>query len=308
MSVAIQVSDLTKRYGSVVAVDQLSFEVPAGASFGLLGPNGAGKSTTFGVLCGWLRATRGTTSVLGTNSSQLHRLQGQVSALPQDAQLPVAAPIQSSLLHYARLAGLSGGAARTEVGRVLELVGLSGDARKRGGELSHGMSKRAGIAAALIGTPQVIFLDEPTAGLDPKNAKTIRDVIAQKPAKQTIVVSSHNLAEIQDICTHGAILDRGKLTALGSMDALTQRGQKATFQIRGAAKGVLPKIKAIASVDDVALESEGALRVSFESGTDPAVVIGHVLRLLLDSGVPILGVELGTSLEDAFLEITSIAP
>jgi ABC-2 type transport system ATP-binding protein len=308
MSAAIQVSDLTKRYGSVVAVDQLSFEVPTGAAFGLLGPNGAGKSTTFGVLCGWLRASRGSTTVLGTPSTQLHRLRGQVSALPQDAQLPVAAPILSSLRHYARLSGLSGSAARSEAARVLELVGLSGDARKRGGELSHGMSKRAGIAAALIGSPRVIFLDEPTAGLDPKNAKTIRDVIAGKPAEQTIVVSSHNLAEIQDICTHGAILDKGRLTALGSMDSLTQRGQRATFRIRGSAKGYMSKVTAIAQVDEADMDGDGILRVTFESGTDPSVVIGHVLRVLLDSGVPILGVELGTSLEDAFLEITSVVP
>jgi ABC-type multidrug transport system ATPase subunit len=308
MTAAIRVSGLTKRYGSVIAVNDLSFEVPVGASFGLLGPNGAGKSTTFGVLCGWLRPTRGDTSVLGTPSAVLHRLRGQISALPQDAQLPVAAPIRSSLLHYARLSGLRGSGARAEVARVLELLALTADAGKRGGELSHGMSKRAGIAAALIGTPRVVFLDEPTAGLDPQNAKTIRDLIAGKPSDQTIVVSSHNLAEVQDVCTHGAILDHGTLTALGTMDELTHRGQRATFRFRGAPTPFLSSVTSLDLVDDAVVGPDGFLRVTFKSGTDPAVVIGHVLRVLLDSGVPILGVEVGTSLEDAFLEITSVAP
>lgn len=307
MSSAVHISQLTKRYGSVVAVDALSLEVPEGAAFGLLGPNGAGKSTTFGVLCGWLRPTRGSTSVLGVPSTNLHRLSGKVSALPQDAQLPLSAPIRSSLRTYARLAGLSARDARTEVERVLHLVGLTDAAGKRGSELSHGMSKRAGIAAAFIGNPRVVFLDEPTAGLDPKNARAVRDLIAAKPANQTIVVSSHNLAEVQDICTHGAILDRGRLTVAGTMESLTQRGARASFRVRGNHPNLVRKLEAIQEVDS-ASTADGSISVSFESGTDPAAVIGHVLRVLLDSGVPILGVELGTSLEDAFLEITSVTP
>ncbi len=305
MATAVRVVNLTKRYGAVRAVDDLSFDVPRGAAFGLLGPNGAGKSTTFGVLCGWLRATKGSAEVLGTPSTQLHRLRGQISALPQDAMLPVAAPIRSTLLHFAKLAGLSGGEAKRDVERVLSLVGLTGDGGKTGGQLSHGMSKRAGIAGALLGAPKVIFLDEPTAGLDPKNAKTIRDLIANKPADTTIIVSSHNLAEIQDVCTHGAILDRGKLTALGTMDVLTQRGQRATFRCRPVASPPLAKLRAVSTVEDASVETNGTITVEYAAGTDPAVVVGHVLRVLLDSGVPILGVELGTSLEDAFLEITA---
>ncbi|MFT6399035.1 MAG: ABC-type multidrug transport system ATPase subunit [Bradymonadia bacterium] len=219
--------------------------------------------------------------------------------------LPVALPIRSSLLHYAKLAGLTGKDAKIDVERVLELVGLTNDGGKTGGQLSHGMSKRAGIAGALLGAPRVIFLDEPTAGLDPKNAKTIRDLIANKPAETTIIVSSHNLAEIQDVCTHGAILDRGKLTALGTMDVLTQRGQRATFRCRSVAKPPIAKLKAIPIVEDARADANGTITVEYASGTDPAVVVGHVLRVLLDSGVPILGVELGTSLEDAFLEMTA---
>lgn len=307
MTTAIRVTELTKRYGSVVAVDDLTLEIPEGAAFGLLGPNGAGKSTTFGVLCGWLRPTRGKASVFGVPSTHLHRFAGKVSALPQDASLPVACPIASSLHTYARLAGFSSREARAEVDRVLDLVGLRDAARKRGSELSHGMAKRAGIAAAFIGNPRVVFLDEPTAGLDPKNAKAVRDLVAAKPADQTIVVSSHNLAEVQDICTHGAILDRGRLTVSGTMASLTQSGARASFRVRGEHPAALRTIAKISEVDSAAQDGDRIV-VSFAAETDPAVVVGHVLRVLLDSGVPILGVELGTSLEDAFLEMTSTPP
>lgn len=303
MSTAVEVRGLRKAYGRTLAVDGLELAVPTGSVFGLLGPNGAGKSTTFGILCGWLREDAGSATVLGTPSHQLHRLRGRVAALPQDARFPDTAPIRVSLAHYARLQGMSGSDARAEAARVLDAVGLPEAADKRGDQLSHGMAKRAGIAQAMIGTPDVVFLDEPTAGLDPANARAVRDLIQSMAPRTTVVVSSHNLAEIQDICTHGAILDHGRLTAVGTMQALTRQAEEVVFVLRAGGPVPLDRLAELFG-DAVAMDAQHRLRLRHAADADPAELIARALRVLLDAGTPILGVERGTSLESAFLELT----
>lgn len=305
MSHAVTVNGLRKKYGKVLAVDGLDLAVPTGAIFGLLGPNGAGKSTTFGVLCGWLRPTAGTASVLGTPCDRLHTLGGRVSALPQDARFPDSAPIRVTLAHYGRLQGLSAADARAEAVRVLQAVGLQDAASKRGNQLSHGMAKRAGIAQAMIGAPEVVFLDEPTAGLDPANARIVRDLISSMAPRATVVVSSHNLAEIQDVCTHGAILDNGRLTVAGTIGDLTRQGEEIVVRSRPGAPVPVAALSGVFGEGSVLVGDDGRVVVRHPSDRDPAAAIADALRILLDAGTPILGVERGTSLETAFLELTS---
>jgi ABC-type multidrug transport system ATPase subunit len=299
----VQVRGLRKTYGSVVAVDNMEMEVPRGALFGLLGPNGAGKSTTFGICCGWLRPTAGNASLLGVESTRLHELRGRLAALPQDAWFPRHVPVHMQLTHFGRLSGLDRRRARRETERVLDAVGLAGAAGRKGIELSHGMLKRVGLAQALIGEPEVVFLDEPTSGLDPASARKIKDVIAGLVPAATVVISSHNLAEIQEICTHGAILDHGKLVVKGTIDDLTRRGAEIAVELRPGADLPLAALYEAFGKDCVAAAPE-LLRITFSSQQDVVDVIATTMRILLDARVPVLGVHRGTSLETAFLELT----
>ena len=301
--VAVQVDQLTKKYGAQLAVDGLSFSVPEGAIFGLLGPNGAGKSTTFGAICGWLQPAWGSTSVLGVPSSRLHTLFGKVTALPQDARFPDAIPIVAQLAHQARLCGMSAREAATEAERVLALVDLGDAARKRGDELSHGMAKRAGIAQAMIGNPRVVLLDEPTAGLDPANARRLREVIVAMAPAATVGVSSHNLAEIQDICTHGAIIDHGKLVRAGTIAELTRQGNELVVWVRAGADVPVAALERAFGGGSVTRDDVSVRIVHGDAG-DGAEAVATAMRVLLDAKVPVLGVTRGTSLETAFLELT----
>jgi len=304
-AIAIRTRAVSKRYGQVTAVAGLDLEIPYGAVFGLLGPNGAGKSTTFGILCGYLLADAGEASVLDVPCNALASLRGAVAAMPQDAAFPPQVSVERQLRFYARLAGLGPSDAASEARRVLALVDLSDAANRRGNQLSHGMAKRVALAQALLGKPRAIFLDEPTAGLDPATARHIKDVIAAQAPKATVVVSSHNLAEIQEICTHGAILDKGKRVAYGTISELTRSGTEITIELGVNSQPPLEQLRARFGADAVALVDPQTLRVQCPSSSEVAQVIAAALQLLLDSKTPILGVRRGTSLESAFLEATA---
>ena len=296
---------LHKRYGSLVAVRSLDLEVPRGAVFGLLGPNGAGKSTTFGILCGWLDATGGSAAVLGSPPRRLHRLRGRVAVLPQDAHFPPQIPVRDQLTHFGRLMGLGTQKARSEADRVLERVGLSHAAQMRGIELSHGMLKRVGLSQTLIGAPEVIFLDEPTAGLDPKSARKIKDLVASLGPETTVILSSHNLVDVQEICTHGAILNKGNLALGGSIDVLTRRGAEITVETRLDASPPLDALRQKFGESSVSVEGGTHVRILFDPAQDVSEIIADAVRIFLDADTPMLSVTRGTSLETAFLEVTA---
>ena len=307
-SAVICARGLSKRYGLVTAVDGLELDVPRGAVFGLLGPNGAGKSTTCGILCGWLRADAGEATVLDVPSGQLAQLRGRVSAMPQDAGFPPQVSVAEQLRFYAALAGLAAAEAVREVQRVLALVQLSDAAGRRGNQLSHGMLKRIALAQALLGSPEVILLDEPTAGLDPASARHIKDVIAAQAPRATVLVSSHNLAEIQEICTHGAILDKGRRVSAGTIAELTRSGTEITIELGARANPPLAALKARFGADSVTLVDAETLRILCPTTTDIAELITAALSLLIEHRTPILGVHRGTSLERAFLDATRAGP
>jgi ABC-2 type transport system ATP-binding protein len=306
MTAPVEAQSLTKYYGSLCAVDQLDLSVEEGTIFGLLGPNGAGKSTTFGVLCGWLAPTSGAARVLGVDSRELYRLRGRVGALPQDALFPPQMSVAAQLAHYGRLAGLPGPHARAEVERVLDRVGLPEAAQVRSAALSHGQRKRVALAQALIGEPSLLLLDEPTAGLDPKAARGVRDLIRSLAPASTVVVSSHNLAEIQEICSHGAILDHGRCIVAGTIDALTLRGAEITIETRPEAVIPWGALREAFGPEAVREGEPGHIQIAVTSG-DVADVIAAALRVLLDAGTPILGVDRGQSLEQRFLALTGAA-
>src|SRR5262249_17507716 len=204
------------------ALDGVTFDVPANSIFGLVGPNGAGKTTLFSLVAGFLKPTRGHIEVLGIDVENISELQGRLSILPQDALFQTNVPILEQLTFFSRVNGLDYEAAREEALQSLKIVGLEEAARKNPRVLSHGMAKRLGIAQAFLGDPEVVILDEPTSGLDPGGARSIRMLVRDLRRRGTVMISSHNLREIQEICTHVAIIDHGKLVECSDIESLTQ--------------------------------------------------------------------------------------
>ncbi len=206
----IQCSNLTKKYGDKLALDNVSFELESGHPTALVGPNGAGKTTLFNLLCGFIPATSGDLIILGDCVSSNRNL-GKLSALPQDSLLDPAIDIQKQFAFIAQLQGLTKKQALSETQRVLELVDLLDVIKEKPNSLSHGMGKRVSIAQALLGNPEIVLLDEPTAGIDPANAKKIRSIIQEQQHNTNFIVSSHNLDELEKLCDRVLYLEHGKL-------------------------------------------------------------------------------------------------
>jgi ABC-2 type transport system ATP-binding protein len=204
----IQCQRLTHIYSGKVALSDVNFELDAGEPIGLVGPNGAGKTTLLSILSGFLRPTSGTVRLFG-HPPGAAQLIGKVSALPQDARLDPSFTIIEQLVFYARLQGLNKQQANFEANRVLEAVKLKEAAHEKPLVLSHGMAKRVAIAQALIGKPELILLDEPTAGLDPVNVRTVRAIIAELTSTTTFIISSHDLVELDRLCQQILLLENG---------------------------------------------------------------------------------------------------
>jgi ABC-type multidrug transport system ATPase subunit len=214
----IQCDNLSKQYGNKLALDTVSLTLTQGAPIALVGPNGAGKTTLFSLLCGFIQPTNGSISILGHKPGS-KALPGLLSALPQDAALDPNFSIVSQLQFFAQLQGMTAAAAKQEALRVLALVDLSDSAEAKPKSLSHGMSKRVSIAQALMGSPKIVLLDEPTAGLDPANAKKIRQIVKDLSDHTTFVISSHNLDELEKLCDQVVYLEHGKLQQSVSIKA-----------------------------------------------------------------------------------------
>ena len=313
----VSIQGITKGFGRIQALDNVTFGVPTHAIFGLLGPNGAGKTTLFSIIADFLKADAGTVEVLGHDTRHISRLQGRLTILPQDAQFQRNVPILDQLVFFRLLAGRTKAQARDEVMHCLELVGLESVARRRVGSLSHGMIKRLGIAQAFLGHPEVILLDEPTAGLDPANARQIRDLIKALQEKTTIMVSSHNLAEIQELCDHVAIMDHGKVVLTGTVDDITRANREVYLGLsRPLAPKELEQLQAISGVKQ--LESQPQPVTSQQRPThdylvnldlsqdhlDQDMVMNALLKQLLDMGHTPRKLTEGRSLETQFLEVT----
>lgn len=209
----IQCRNLNHFYDGKAALNNVSFELDTGEPIGLVGPNGAGKTTLLSLLCGFLPVTAGTLTLFG-HKPGASALSGRVSALPQDARLDPSFTIGEQLNFYARLQGLSTQQATNEVIRVLDAVTLRDAMREKPDTLSHGMAKRVAIAQALIGSPELILFDEPTAGLDPVNTRNIRSIITELSTATTFIISSHDLAELGRLCQQILLLENGVMTMM----------------------------------------------------------------------------------------------
>jgi len=305
---AVSIKGLTKVFGGrVTALDKVSFDVPRKSLFGLLGPNGAGKTTLFSIAANFLQPTGGDVEVLGINVQNISQLRGKFSMLPQDALFERNVPIVEQIITFCLLNGQTRQEAEKSAKQALDTVGL-GDVMERAARaLSHGMNKRLALAQAFLGEPDVVLLDEPTSGLDPQNASNIRKIVKEMSQTRTVLISSHNLHEIQEICTHCAILDNGKVVSYGKMSELLGSEETAIITyskpVTDALIGKVCNAKCVSMADQTG-PNEVRLQLELKKGISRDDVIGEVLQLSGELGFVPRTISEGSRLEERFLEIT----
>ncbi len=295
--VAIRTDGLTKRYGRNLAVDGLSIEVTRGHVYGLLGPNGSGKTTTIGMLLGLLRPTSGSFSLLGSTERHRDALR-RVGAV---VETPSFYPYLSARRNLAYFQGISGRGSPSDVDALLDRVGLLSRADGRFHTYSLGMKQRLGIAYALLGNPELLFLDEPTNGMDPEGMAEIRELIRSLgTGGRTVLLSSHLLNEVEQVCDSVTILSKGKLVAQGRVAELIGGRGRQQMRMRttddAAAHGIL---SALDWVDEVR-PADGSLMVSapHERSWELTAALGRG-AVYVSELTPVQ-----TSLEAYFLEVT----
>ena len=309
----IQVEHLTKRYGSHLAVDDISFEVEEGIVYGLLGPNGAGKSTTMNILTGYLSATSGTVSIDGHDIlEEASAAKACVGYLPEQPPLYVDMTPREYLMFVAELKKVKRADRAAQVEQAMDRTGLAEMEHRLIKNLSKGYRQRVGLAAALLGSPKVIILDEPTVGLDPAQVIEIRSLIKELGKDHTVILSSHILSEVSTLCDKVLIIAKGKLVAQGTPEELAQRltaGSSLNITALGEADAVMNALLTVPGVSEVQItgqqNGETSATVQVPQGEDLRAAVSAALAA---AGCPVLGLTtVSMSLEDVFLQLTAQA-
>ena len=293
----IETTLLSKRFGSVLAVDDLSLKVPRGQVFGLLGPNGAGKTTTMGMLLGLVRPTAGSARLFGTESAG--SLQDILSRVGAIVESPTFYPYLSGRANLRFFQGISGRRGSDGVDQLLDMVGLTGRADTEFRTYSLGMKQRLGLAYALLGNPELLILDEPTNGMDPAGMAEVRKLIRKLGDDgYSVLLSSHLLHEVEQVCDSVAILSRGRLIAQGGVkELLSGRG---ALKLRTTDNGKAAEVvSSLTWVSEVRSEDGGLVVIS------PPERASEISAALFEQGIHISEmVQIQESLEDYFLEVT----
>lgn len=308
----IKVEHLTKKYGEVLALDDLSFEIEEGQVYGFLGPNGAGKSTTMNIMTGCLSATAGSVTIGGHDVfEEPDAAKRLIGYLPEQPPLYMNETPLEYLRFVGEAKGLRGAELTAQIDEVAEQAGTSGVMRRRIGDLSKGYRQRVGIAQALLGEPRVIILDEPTVGLDPIQIIEIRDLIRSLGQSHTVILSSHILSEVQAICDKILIIAHGRLVAFDTPAKLEER-LAATGELSlttdvslDAARQALAGVKTLAEVlPEMGTDGFTHLRLR-AAQEDLYATAREVFFAFAERRLAILELRLNkASLEDVFLELT----
>ena len=310
----IQVKKLTKQYGAVTAVGNISFSVEKGRIYGFLGPNGAGKSTTMNIIAGCIAPTEGTVTVNGhdivRDAAAAKRCIGYLPEIPP--VYPDMTP-REYLKFVGMAKGLRGAALTQGIRDAMEKTEITGVQNRLIGTLSKGYRQRVGIAQALLGAPQLIILDEPTVGLDPAQVIEIRRLIQELGKTHTVILSSHILSEVQAVCSQVLILSKGHLVAVGAPEQLAEKlnpGSRLHATVLGEGKAVLKAVGEIPGIRRVALESEADGQVTFTAeSVDAADRRAEVSRALSRAGCTVLALAAESkTLEEIFLALTEGGP
>jgi len=310
VTAAVEARGVERRYGSLVALADLTFEAEAGEILGVLGPNGAGKTSAIRVLTTILAPTQGTFAVGGVPHTRPAEIRRRIGVLPESAGYPERQTGEEFLRYHARLYGRGRAEAAAVAVSLLDEVGLAERGRSLVSTYSRGMRQRLGIARALVNEPQVVFLDEPTLGLDPAGQRqilrTVRRIAEERGA--TILLSTHLLAEVEETCSRVLILNRGRVAAHGTVAEVAARAAAP----RAGRLAVPPDqadaaLRALAAVTVVEASADGRpglIAVRLTSGDS----MNDAVRAVLDAGVTLLSSELeGARLSDAFLAMTEAA-
>lgn len=312
--ISIEATNLTKVYGSLTAIDEVSFDIQKGEVLGFLGPNGAGKSTTMRILCGLVRATSGSATVGGISVVEYpEKVKRLVGYMPENNPLPDELRVVEYLRYRGQLKGLGPREAHARVEEVLELCDLHRKARRQIiGTLSKGFRQRVGIADALLTNPEVVIMDEPTIGLDPHQTKIIRDLINNRRGGMTFVISSHILPEVELCCDRILIINQGRIVAKGTSASLREEYIPAkAFRIKAKAE-VEELISELRSLDPemeisalLEMDEDGFQEFSLKT-LDHGIAGEQLLQVIQKNSSWVLReiAEVEASLEEIFLAAT----
>jgi len=311
----ITVKELTKRYARTTAVDDISFEVQQGQIVGFLGPNGAGKTTTMRMLTCFLTPTSGTATVAGFDILE-HPLEvkKRIGYLPETPPIYPEMRVGEYLGFVGQLKGLNGSDLRARVDYACERCSIADVRTKLIGKLSKGYRQRVGLAQAIIHNPDVLILDEPTAGLDPKQINETRDLIKSLAGDHTIILSTHILPEVSQTCEQVIIINKGKIVATDSVTNLQHRarsGESVLVEV-AARNGIVEaatvqrKLQQVAGVSSVTPKADGQKRLIFEvAASKDRSIRGDVARAVVESGWDLNELRpAALSLEEIFLQLT----
>jgi ABC-2 type transport system ATP-binding protein len=308
----IEVDHLTKSYGKNVAVNDISFTVSKGEILGFLGPNGAGKTTTMRILTGYLPATTGSARIAGYDVfEQSMEVRRRIGYLPESPPLYPEMNVQAYLEFVARIKGVAGADIPNRVDRAMEMATLKDRRDELIKRLSRGYKQRVGIAQAIVHNPDVVILDEPTVGLDPKQIIEVRKLIKGLAGEHTIILSTHILPEASQTCDRVVIINRGRIAAVDTPDNLTTQlkgSERVQMEVRGeeeTLREALEQVDGVTKVDIEPIESSDHLKaiVESESGTD---LRGKLAAAVMGKGLELFELKaVSLSLEDIFLQLTT---
>ena len=307
----IEVKHVTKRYGLITAVDDVSFRVESGQILGFLGPNGAGKTTTMRILTGCIPATEGQAIVAGYDLfEQPVEAKRRTGYLPETPPLYPDMTVREYLSFVARINSIVSRERRDRVASAMARTNVEEVADRHCGKLSKGYRQRVGLAQAILHNPDVLILDEPTAGLDPKQIIETRELIKTLAGDHTIILSTHILPEVAQTCQSVVIINKGKVVAVDTPENLTRRlkgSETIRVELDSQETDPVPALKAVPGVTDIGISrsNDGAqiLDIQSDRGTD---VRREIANVIVSSGWGLLELaSLKMSLEDVFLELTT---
>lgn len=308
----IEVKHLTKLYGKKTAVNDVSFTVEEGAVVGFLGRNGAGKTTTMNMITGYISATEGSVSVNGYDVLQKPlQAKRQIGYLPEHPPLYLDLTVSEYLQFACELKGIKTAERKQHMARIMELVKIADMGGRLVGNLSKGYRQRVGLAQALVGNPPVLILDEPTVGLDPRQIIEIRRLIKDLGKKHTVILSSHILPEVADICEKVIIIDEGRVVAEDTLENLRHGTQESRLSLRVAGPEapvvrLCKELPGVQAAQSMGVRETGTVDVllTLQKGAD---VRRQLFSALGKAGFPLLlSRYMDVTLEDVFLQLTGM--
>jgi len=304
----IEVQDLRKTYGDRVALDGISFRVAKGEILGFLGPNGAGKTTTMRILTGFMPPTSGSAAVAGFDVLKNPReVKRRIGYLPEHPPLYKEMTVQAFLAFVARIKGVRGKQIRSAVTSALERCGLADVAGRLIQNLSKGYQQRVGIAQAIVHSPEVMVLDEPTVGLDPRQILKIRNLIRSFRGEKTVILSTHIIPEVEKLCDRVAIINEGRIVALedrARIGVSLQQGERISVQFAAQAPPLKEKLQLLEGVRSVTQEDSAPNRFLVEAGIGTEIS-RRIFERATEERWPLLEVTpLRPTLEEVFLRLT----